>query len=154
MSKKSIRILLCTAVIMLIGYTNIFRVNIIQGESMMPTLKKHQLALGSRLGELERGDIIVAERIDEDEGKILVIKRIVGLPGETVYHKDGKTYINGEVLEEPYAIEDPYAWGKYEIGEDEYFICGDNRENSYDSRYYGPIKASQIKQRIFFKGFN
>ncbi len=75
------------------------------------------------------------------------IKRVIGLPGETVEIKDGKVYINDKVLDEPY-ITCPLSHEenlKYQLEEDQVFVLGDNRVNSEDSRCWGPLDTKLIK---------
>ncbi len=105
--------------------------------SMEPNLHPGQRLLISKVvykfHEPERGDVIVfpnPNNADED-----YIKRIVGLPGETIEIKDGVVYINGLKLDEPY-IKDPpsHPFPEQKIPEDNYFVLGDNRNNSTDSR--------------------
>lgn len=85
------------------------------------------------------------------------IKRIIGLPGETVQILDGDIYINGEILEENYGKETMVSSGRavneIELGEDEYFVLGDNRNHSEDSRFedVGNIKRSDIIGRAFIR---
>lgn len=85
--------------------------------------------------EPERGDVISFWYPDNEEENYL--KRIIGLPGETVEGKDGKIYINGEELEEGYIKEVCYEnFGPYTVPEESYFVMGDNRNHSKDSRYW------------------
>jgi len=96
-----------------------------------------------------RGDI-VAFRLPDDESQLL-LKRIIGLPGETVEGIDGKVYINGEELEEPY-IDTVYygSFGPYVIPEDCYFMMGDNRGISWDSRFWNNkfVSKSAIQGKV------
>jgi signal peptidase I len=86
-------------------------------------------------GEPRRGDIVVFPFPDDEE--VDYIKRIIGLPGETIEGKDGLVYINGEPLVEPYVVEALDSdFGPYEVPEESYFMMGDNRNNSQDSRYW------------------
>jgi len=112
---------------------------VVEGSSMEPSLQNEQVLLVSKLaykfGEPERGDIIVfppPHVLNPDKD---YIKRIMGLPGETVEIKDGAVYINNTALEEPY-ITDPANgdFAKITIPANEYFVMGDNRNNSLDSR--------------------
>ena len=107
--------------------------------SMENTIKIGDRVVTSRLSYLskdpQRGDIIVFPYPDDEE--LDYIKRIIGLPGETIEGKDGLVYIDGEPLEEPYVTEPlDNDFGPYEVPEDSYFMMGDNRNNSQDSRYW------------------
>lgn len=95
------------------------------------------------LSELERGDLVLVEL----DG-VQIIKRLIGLPNETVYIYDGKIFINGELLVEPYEVIPPlYTLEEIKLDGDTYFILGDNRPDSKDSHSFGPIKGSNIKGR-------
>ncbi|MCR5609842.1 MAG: signal peptidase I [Lachnospiraceae bacterium] len=109
--------------------------------SMENTVMTRDRLFGNRLAymfsEPQRGDIIIFKYPGNVE--INYIKRIIGLPGETVEIVDGITYINGEPLDEEDYIKDGVMtgnFGPYNVPEDSYFVMGDNRENSNDSRYW------------------
>ncbi len=107
--------------------------------SMEDTIEIGNRVVTSRLSYLSsdprRGDIVVFPYPDNEE--LDYIKRIIGMPGETIEGKDGLVYINGEPLEEPYVKEALDSdFGPYEVPEDSYFMMGDNRNNSQDSRYW------------------
>ena len=115
---------------------------VVSGRSMNPTLENGDNLITDkisyRFSDPKRYDIVVFPFEDEN-GKRNFIKRIIGLPGETVQIKDGEVYINGELLGETYGKEKmDYAGRASEpitLGDDEYFVLGDNRSNSKDSRY-------------------
>ncbi len=126
---------------------------VVDGSSMNDTLMDGDNLivekLSYRFGDPQRFDIIVF-RPYEDSNEYY-IKRIIGLPGETVrIDKDGTIYINGDVLEENYGKETIERPGRAQeeilLGENEYFVLGDNRNNSTDSRYerVGNVKRSSI----------
>jgi len=100
----------------------------------------------------ERYEIVVFEAPDTGE---TYVKRLIGLPGETVEIKAGVTYINGEPIDEPYLNETPNAldFGPFEIPEDAYFFMGDNRNNSNDARYWNNhfVYRDAIKGKVYFK---
>lgn len=108
--------------------------------SMQNTIMTGDRVIGMRtvywFGNPQRGDIVFF-RCPDDETQVFV-KRVIGLPGETVEIIDGVTYVNGEVLEEPYLRETPKAldFGPYQVPEGSYFVMGDNRNGSNDARYW------------------
>ena len=118
----------------------------ILGRSMEPNFQADQLTRVEvvSLSDLERGDVVVCEI-----GGKSWVKRLVGLPGETVEIRDGQVLVNGQVLDEPYDIV-PLSGncGPFTLGEDEYFILGDNRPMSNDSCNFGPVPGSSLVQRV------
>lgn len=135
---------------------------VVKGSSMEPNFyEKDYLIVDEityRFKEPQRGDIIVFKYKDENKSEYL-IKRIVGLPGDTVIIRDGKVFINnnlGElVLEEPYLPIDRETMGNLseEIKENNYFVLGDNRAVSLDSRYFGQINKDTIVGKTLLRGF-
>ncbi len=129
----------------------------IVGQSMLPDLAGDDVVLMNRLiydlKDPERFDVVVFEREDLKSN----IKRIIGLPGETVQIIEGYIYINGERLEADNGLNQVALAGLAEdpiiLEDDEYFLLGDNRDSSEDSRFYniGNVKRSQIKGKIWFK---
>ena len=122
----------------------------VDGDSMKNTLKNGDILLLYKLGSINRLDIIV---LDEEKDNEKIIKRVIGLPGETVAIKKGKIYINDKVIDDEYAYGETSDYDKVTLEDDEYFILGDNRLISKDSRYFGPIKESEIKGKIVFRVF-
>lgn len=128
-----------------------FGIAVVEGSSMNPNYMDSDLVLFTRVhGTLDRGGVVLV-RPDDDR---VLIKRVVGLPGEEVYidQRTGAVMIDGEELEEAY-IQGSTRRSSIEeypitLGEDEYFVLGDNRENSMDSRDYGPVSSGQIKGEI------
>jgi len=126
---------------------------VIIGSSMIPTFKDRQKVIIMKNNcEFEevftRNTIIIAKgiRFNVDH----VVKRIIGLPGETVEIKNNKIYINESELNE-YYINEPMKNNednKWELSQDEYFVCGDNRNYSIDSRKHGPIKDNEIIAKV------
>ena len=88
---------------------------------------------------IDRFDIVV---VKTDNNRI--IKRVIGLPGESVMYEDGKLYINGKYVEDSYSLSETKDFENIVLKEDEYFVLGDNREVSKDSRMIGPVKKEQI----------
>lgn len=137
--------------IFLIVYLLILRPHKIKGQSMHPTFPDGEYLLTEKVsyyrGEPQRGDVIVFKPpISEDE----FIKRIIGLPGETIRLSGGKYYINGQLLNEDYIKIDTNAGSflaenvDYTIPAGNYFVSGDNRPHSSDSRSWGPITKKVI----------
>lgn len=112
--------------------------------SMLDTIQLNDRIIGSRLSYInstpERGDIVVFPFPDNEN--VIYIKRVIGLPGETIEVKDGRVYINGSdtPLEEPYLKEEYLVgskdFGPYTVPEGSYFMLGDHRNNSADSRVW------------------
>ncbi len=127
--------------------------------SMAPTLKVDDRVLvnklSNRFGEVERGDVLVF-RGPGGEGDKDLIKRAVGLPGDVVEVRDGKVFINGQSLVEPYLPQGVRSdaltqTSRWVVGPDEYFMMGDNRGNSRDSRFFAPIDGSLVIGKAFVK---
>lgn len=127
----------------------------VDGDSMYPTLYDNDYMIldkiSYRFKKIERGDIVVL-----DYKKDKLVKRIIALPGETVSTENGKLYINGKLYEEKYLPKDIEQYdfkfiditGKTKLDKDEYFVMGDNRPFSLDSRRLGPIKKKQIEGKV------
>lgn len=119
----------------------------IEGSSMEPSLHDGEYVLISKVsywfGQPRRGDVVVF-RFPHDPSRDF-IKRVIGLPGETVAIRDGKVFINGRPLQEPY-IRGPivYTYGPVTLGPEEYFVLGDNRNASNDSHNWGTLPRSAI----------
>ena len=113
----------------------------VSGESMYPTLKGTEVMILNKLDKkYERYDIVVVKSSDGD-----IIKRVYGLPGETIECENNTIYINGKKIEDEYGHGKTMNFKKYELGDNEYFVLGDNRMNSKDSRIFGPFKEDEIK---------
>lgn len=124
----------------------------VDGPSMEPSFLTGQRVIVSRinymLAQPQRGEIIVFESPDRPGVDPPLIKRVIGLPGETVEIRDTRVYINGRELDEPY-INEPCSDSRcvdttWELAADEYFVMGDNRNRSRDSRSFGPIERSHV----------
>lgn len=144
------------ALVFVIVYVFIGQLLQVSGNSMEPTLHDKEQIIAEKLTvnitTLNRKDIVIFN--DPTDPTKLVVKRIIGLPGETVRISNGFVYINNELLEEPYLNSGIYTNLKYnhtlkeneeyKIGEDSYILLGDNREHSRDSREWGALHKSSI----------
>jgi signal peptidase I len=125
---------------------------VVEGNAMMPAFHNGDKVLTDKnVSELKRGDVITF-LYPKDRTK-WYIKRIIGLPGETVEIRQGKVYINGQVLDEPY-VDETFNQTKanfppQKIAEYNYFVMGDNRDNSSDSRYWGAVDMQLIKGKYY-----
>lgn len=128
-----IPIAIAMALALLIKQFLIFKVYIPSG-SMIPTLNEGDQLFVTRvynLDNLKRGDILV---FDSDELDDVLIKRLIGLPGDKIKIVSGTVYVNGEELEEDYVKNSDHVSGEFEVPEGKYFFLGDNRAISYDAR--------------------
>lgn len=134
---------------------------VVDGDSMEPTLNHGDYLLLNKFSDIERFDIVVFPPPDEEE-ETLYIKRVIGLPGDTVEYRNDELYINGEEIEEDfleYSSDDLdfYPSGNFSLltllGEEEvppgqYFVLGDNRLNSRDSRSFGFVDEESIIGKV------
>lgn len=133
--KKTILVVLIFAVICVVIHLYGFHIVIIHGTSMEATLQSGEIVFVTKFDYLfgndpERGDIVECRFEGRSDA---YIKRVIGLPGETVEITDGRVYIDGAALSEPY-VSSPNADYSICLGEDQYLLLGDNRMESYDSR--------------------
>ncbi len=128
----------------------------VQGASMEPNFYDKEYLIineiGYRLESPKRGEVVILK--DPEDRKVYFIKRLIGLPGDKLEVKQGRVYINDELLEETYIqnFSNDY-YGPVNLKRDEYFVMGDNRNNSYDSRRLGPIQRSDIIGKVWLRGW-
>jgi len=165
MRKKIQKFIVDSLEILLIGSVLFFIINVflgqlllISGDSMSPALKNGEQLIGEKISlnftPLERKEIVIFQH---PKKRILVIKRIIGLPKEKIKIENDKVYINGETLEEPYVENRPTKGNKalqegveYTIPDNHYLLLGDNRPNSIDSRVWGFLNLDKISSRALF----
>lgn len=157
----SFQTLLLAASIFLIIYIFLLRPFQVNGDSMFPNFKNGEYILTNiitlRMNKLQKGDVIVFKAPDDPEKDY--IKRVIGLPNDKVYLHDGYVYVNGKKLNEAsYLSSDVRSFGGAFLKDDEtvtvpgnnYFVMGDNRPNSSDSRRWGYVDFSAIVGKSFF----
>lgn len=139
----------------------------VDGNSMCNTLMDKEIVLASKLayltGDVQRGDIVICRYPNRMEGSFdlgaaisldtytLFVKRVVGMPGDTLKIQDGKLYVNGEMVEDPEFMGSvPSDFPLIRLGRDQYFVVGDNRGTSHDSRAsdVGPISRNAIMGKV------
>ena len=139
---KEISSYLIIIIVVLLIKSFIFTLVRVNGSSMDKTLHEGNIMILNLLDHsFEREDIIVADKSVEGS---LIIKRIIGLPGERISCKDGIIYINDTKYDDPYANGETSDFKEITLKNDEYFILGDNRVVSLDSRYFGPVNKKAI----------
>lgn len=131
----------------------------VAGQSMSPLLNSGDVVLANRLvydlGKPERLDVVVFEREEGNKS----VKRVIGIPGDVVQIIDGLIYINGEKADFPDGLDQVSLAGAAKdpitLGEDEYFLLGDNRDSSEDSRFanIGNVKEEQIMGKVWLRLF-
>jgi len=140
----------------------IFEPFIVIGESMEPNFHNTDYLvickICTKIKSPERGEVIVFKPpVDE---KKYYIKRVIALPGEEIEIKDNKVYIYNKNFNKKFVLKEPYLENKnfyledmekIKLKDDEYFVMGDNREQSFDSRKWGPLKKDKITGKVLFK---
>lgn len=140
---------LLTAIIFLVVNAVIGRFRI-ESVSMQPNLWEGEYVIVDKvsysLGSPQRGDIVVFEK----PGQADLIKRVIGLPGDTVEVRNAQVFVNGTPLTEPYVANPPnYAFGPVQVEPGRYFVLGDNRSNSSDSHVWGTVAGDTIVGRAW-----
>lgn len=134
---------------------------VVSGNSMFPTFKNGEYLIVNEatkyIGEYHRGDVVII-RYPNDPSKYF-IKRIIGLPGETVTVNNGTVSITSALHQTPYVLEEPYIKNTKEdnsartLTNEEYFVMGDNRAQSSDSRVWGPVPAKLMDGKALLRLF-
>ena len=139
--------LIVCAIIIFCRITGILDFHIVSGSSMYPNYKEGDLVLTSSLPSVSRLDVIIAE----SDTPNMVIKRIIGIPNETIENRSDYLYVDGVTYDKDFVKSgdcnnsDLKTW---RTGPEEYFIAGDNRCASKDSRSYGPVHKSRILGKV------
>lgn len=153
--KRIVFMFLWIALYALIFYRFVISSCIVEGDSMVPTLQPGTTKLVNRFiyffKKPQRGDIIVLSKTQVTP--FYLIKRIIAVPGDQVHIKEHRVWINGEKLEEPYVKGKTTPSLKViELGKNEYFVLGDNREVSDDSRFWGALNRKEIVGKVSENG--
>lgn len=151
--RELVQVVAPALVLALVVHLFLAQATVVYGQSMEPNLSQYQRLiidkLSYRLHPPQRGDIVVINLPRMDE---MLVKRVVGLPGETISLHDGQVYVNGVVIPEPF----PHDLGFQDMAPLrleplQYFVMGDNRSNSNDSRSFGPIPRDYIVGRVWLR---
>ena len=149
----SIIILICVCILSVLLNTFVVQLADVNGDSMQPTLQDGQLLLVSKThratNDYNRGDIVIFK-----EGNRFLIKRIIALPNETVQIIDNDIYINDKKINDFVDVQMDNVGvlsEKITLKDDEYICLGDNRNNSADSREFGPVKQSNMVGKVIFR---
>ena len=124
----------------------------IPSESMLPTLEIDDRLIVEKISyrfrKPERGDVVVfspTDALKEQNYNEAFIKRVIGLPGDTVEVKNGNVLVNNKELTEKYILDAPnYQYGPIQVPKGQYLVLGDNRNNSYDSHYWGFVPLDNV----------
>lgn len=142
--------------IIILGLNYFYSIGRVEGDSMKPTLSNSQLIVTEKHPDrLKRSDIIVF-KVPQMSNKEFV-KRIIGLPGDTVYASQGNIYVNGEKVTNQYDSQSTADFtlkeisGRATVPEDKLFVLGDNRSHSTDSRNFGFVDKTEIKGKVVMK---
>ncbi len=149
-----IKLLMVAFIIAILLRTFVFQIAIVDQVSMYPTLKPGDMLIVSRLsykvGMPKRGDIAV---LKDDNAQKLLVKRVMSLPGESIELLGGKTYIDGIKLTKDWNTSENVDYPIFEVPMDTYFMMGDNRSHSRDSRSdtLGPVKSDLLVGKVIFR---
>ena len=148
--------LIATATFVYVIFGMVLTIAVVEGSSMKPALQDGDVGVFQRAGATYQTGDIVLVRIEDGTEQV---KRVVATPGQTVDIDEdtGVVLVDGEELLEPYVYEETsgkrYISYPFTLGEDEYFVLGDSRSNSRDSRNYGAVSADQLEGRLLFVVF-
>lgn len=155
---SSIEAIVVALAISVVLYLFLMTPHEVVGTSMVPNFQNGEHLIANKivyqLSSPQRGDVIIFQYSETQD----LIKRVIGMPGDSVSLRDGRFYINDKLLDESDYL-DPSVYTKggdflhegetVEVPVDEYFVAGDNRPHSSDSRFFGPIERSQIKGKAW-----
>jgi signal peptidase I len=149
--KRTLMRVVVLVAVSFVVFTYVLRPIRVEGGSMLPTYKDHGVNFVNRLAYLfhepRRGDVVAIRLLAG--GHVMYMKRIIGLPGETVAFHHGRAYINGRALDEPY-LKYRGDWEQEPtlVGPDQYYVVGDNRDMPWDDHYKGRSARELIVGKI------
>ena len=151
--KEALQIVAPALILALVVHLFLAQATVVFGQSMEPNLHPHQRLIvdkiSYRMHSPQRNDIVVIDLPDMDE---LLVKRIVALPGEVVEIRRGVIFVDGQPVAEPFQHDmTPYDMTPITLGPLSYFVLGDNRGNSNDSRSFGPVTLDEILGRVWLR---
>jgi len=151
--REALQIVAPALILALIVHLFLAQATVVFGQSMEPNLHPHQRLIvdkiSYRLHAPQRNDIVVIDLPSMEE---LLVKRIVAMPGEVVEIRDGVVYVNQQPITEPFPHDtSPIDMAPMTLGPLAYFVLGDNRSNSNDSRSFGPVSLDQILGRVWLR---
>lgn len=155
--KEIFEIIVIAAILATIMRTTVIEARVIPSGSMIPTIQISDRVLVNKFlyyfKQPQRGDIIVFKPPEKLAQKDDFIKRVIGLPGDTVEVHDGRVFVNGDALTEPYIAEPPaYSYGPIKVPQGCLFVMGDNRNQSFDSHLWESgvwLKLDHVKGKAF-----
>jgi len=152
-NKKELGIYISTIIICVFLTKVVFMINYVPSGSMYPTIHRQELLLSSRVSthKINRYDIVVFQYPDDPSE--LFIKRVIGMPGDKIEIENGSVYANGKKLRDDFVKNKSYDSGTYVVPKNSYFMMGDNRPNSIDSRFWNNhfVKKDAIKAKAFLR---
>lgn len=151
--QESLQVVLPALILALTVHLFLAQATIVYGQSMEPNLYERQRLIIDKVSyhffPPSRNDIVVIAIPDMEE---MLVKRVIGLPGETVEIRKGVVYVNNEPLPEPFPHDlGDESYGPTVLGPLNYFVMGDNRDNSNDSRSFGPVQREYILGRVWLR---
>lgn len=151
--REVLQVILPAVVLAVVVHLFLAQATVVFGQSMEPNLSPEQRLIIEKisysLGSPQRNDIVV---IDLPQMEDMLVKRVVGLPGEVVEIRQGHLFINGAEQSEPFPHDLDYtSMAPLRLSPEEYFVMGDNRDNSNDSRAFGPVTRNEIKGKVWLR---
>lgn len=162
---EMVKVVVVSLVIIIPIRMYVFQPFVVQGASMEPNFQEKEYLIideiSQRFESRQRGQVVVFH--PPQDAKVFYIKRIIGLPGETIELKDGRITIYNKIQPQGFVLDesaylpstdiDVFYQSKVTLGSNEYFVLGDNRRNSLDSRKIGPIPTNHIRGRVLVRAF-